>query len=124
MYFYYKGVKCRFDDFSVVADMPAESISPVGSSVGDAGSAGIVSYSGTFNARLLVKGKTTGGHTNILATSNAFLPTSAVIKCSSNVIYKGKILLNNLTVNSAGGSVVKFSGGFLGCDGFKYQTSS
>ena len=123
-YFYYKGIKCRMDSFTVVADSPAEQIAPIGSSLGDAGSAGIVSYSGSFAARLLVKGKSTGGHTNILASSNAFLPTSAVFRQSSNVAYKGKILLTNKSVEAAGGAVVKFTGSWVGCDGFKYVTSS
>jgi hypothetical protein len=123
-YMYYKGKKMRLDDFSVVADMPVETILPVGSSLGDAGSAGIVSYSGSFNARLVVKGKSTAGHTNMLLSSNSFTPTSAVFKCSSNVAYKGKILVSNLSIDAAGGAVVKFSGSWNGCGNFDYATAT
>jgi len=123
-YMYYKGHKARLDDFSVTVDTPVEGISPVGSSVGDAGSAGIAIYSGSFNARLLVKGKTTGAHADIFLSSVSMTPTSAVFRCSSNVAYKGKILVSNKTVNAAGGAVVKFSGSWNGCDGFRYVTST
>lgn len=123
-YFKYGSRKMRLDDFSVVADMPTEGITPVGSSLGDAASAGIVSYSGTFNARLLVKGKTTGGHADILLSSKSFTPTSAVVKLSSNVCYKGKILINNLSQDAAGGAVIKLSGSWMACGGFDYATAT
>lgn len=123
-YFKYGSRKMRLDDFSIAADMPAEQFAPVGSSLGDAGSAGIVSYSGSFNARLLVKGKTTGGHADILLSSKSFTPTSAVIKLSSNVCYKGKILITNISHDISGGAVIKISGSWMGCGGFDYATAT
>ena len=127
-YFKYRGTTawrtCRLDDLSVVADMPAEAVAPVGSSLGDAGSGGIVSYSGSFNARLVAKGKSTAGHADLLLSSKSFTPTSAIFRCSSNVFYKGRILISNLSIDAAGGAVVKFSGSWHGCGNFKYQVTS
>ena len=123
-YFKYKTHKLYIDDFSVVADMPVENTTPVGSSLGNAGSAGIVKYSGSFSGRFPVKGKTTGGWTDLLASSVSVAPTSAVIKCSSITAYKGKVLLSNVSIDAAGGSVVKASFAWTGCGGFDFATST
>ena len=122
-YFYYKGTKMLMDAFSVAEEIPGESIANVGDSYGDAASAGIISYSGSFSARLLINGATTE-QSAILASSNAIVPTSAVFKCSSKVAYKGKIILTGRSVDASGGAVVKVSGNWMGSDGFKFGTST
>lgn len=126
--FRYKGTTAwrsvRLDSFSVVKDMPAESIPPVGSSLGDAGSCGCVSYSGSFSGRLVSGGHSTAGHADLLKSSKAFTPTSAVFRCSSNVFYKGPILLNSVSLDAAGGAVIKMSGGWVGCNPFNYSLTS
>ena len=48
-YIYYKGDKMAMDSFTVAEDIPGEAISNVGDSYGDAGSAGIILYSGSFS---------------------------------------------------------------------------
>lgn len=122
-YIYYKGEKMAMDSFTVAEDIPGEAISNVGDSYGDAGSAGIIMYSGSFSGRLLVQGST-NEQSAILASSNAIAATSAVFKCSSKVAYKGKIILTGRSVDASGGSVVSVSGNWMGADGFKYVTST
>lgn len=122
-YFYYKGSTLKMDSFTVVEDIPGEDISAVGSSYGEAGSAGIIKYSGSFSARLLLQGST-NEQSAILASSNAIALTSAVFKASSKVAYKGKIILTGRNIEAAGGSLVKVSGNWLGGDGFKFVSST
>ena len=113
--------KARVDDFSIVIDYPAESITPVGSSIGDAGSAKIVSYSGSFNARLLVSGSSLAQQRLFGSTNDILTPTYARFECASKSRYVGPIILSNITVNAAGAAVVKYSGSWNGADGFAYS---
>ena len=112
----------RLDGFTVVADSPAEQIAAITSSLGDAGSAGIISYSGTFNARLLNKNFSTRGHAFLLGSSNTAVPTLIEFYTSSKDKYDGPVVLTNLSIDGAGAAVVKFSGSWVGCDSFEYST--
>ena len=109
------------DSFSVSHDTPVESITRIGSSLGDAASPGIAIFSGSFEARLL-KHSSLAKQAEFLNTTAAFYRTEATFFPSSMEKYSGYIMLSNITPSAAGAAVVKYSAAFSGCDGFKYST--
>lgn len=116
------GTTVRLDSFTVVEDIPGEAGSPIGSSCGDAGSAGIVNYSGTFAGRVLLQGF--DDKQEELFSTEAIYLNRSIIRASTKVFYKGPIILSGRSVDASGGSVIAFSGNWMGADGFHFTPTS
>ena len=118
----YLGDTIRLDQFSVVEDIPGEAWAPIGSSRGDAASAGVVLLSGSFGGRLLNQKTGTSNQHMIMYSSNHVTPSSAVITIDTEMAYTGDIIITGMNYEVSGGAVSKVSGSFLACYGFNKNT--
>lgn len=116
------GTTVRLDSFTVVEDIPGEAISPIGSSYGEAQSAGIVNYSGTFAGRVLLQGSS-DEQAELFSTEAMYL-NRTIIRASTKVFFRGPIILSGRSIDASGGSVVAFSGNWMGADGFRFKATS
>ena len=118
----YAGDTIRLDEISIVEDIPGEAISPIGSSLGDAGSAGITMISGSFSGRLLAAKTGSSNQHAIMLSSNQKAKTSATLTITTDLIYTGDIIITGMNYDNSGGALAKLSGSFLGCQDFDHNT--
>ena len=116
------GTTIRLDSFTVAEDIPGEAISPIGASYGEAQSAGITNYSGSLSGRVLLQGF--ADEQDDLFSTKAMYLTRTIIRASTKVFFKGPIILSGRSIDASGGSVVAFSGNWMGADGFHFTTTS
>jgi len=122
-YFYYNGSTMLVENFSVVEDTPGVTILNIGTTAGIAGSAGVAKYSGSFDGTVIVAGSSYS-QLPLFETTNNINPTSAVFSLSSDRHWKGDIIITNRTITVASETPAKFSGSWMGCDGFKFTQTS